>query len=264
MFSSRRSVWARTSPSWRTLPRWSNAVVVGRAEVGERLEVGLVLLPDAGIGQEIDGHHGGAALGGAADARGGDVVRVVGEALGVEDVVAGLHQAGVIGVDVAHVDPGAHAVRLEVQPQRADDVEVFLEEQAALRVGIAPGGFLLGEPEAVEKAGGRLGRRLHERHGVAVVEGRLLHDGDGRAGGPGGVGERGLQRGGLVLRVAHEEAHEDRLPARRRFRGEMVPEFFEQRGQRLGIGPARGGGDDLKLVHVTKLLFYVVPGNPQF
>ncbi len=144
-------------------------------------------------------------------------------------------------------------MRLEIQPERADDVQVFLEEQAALRVGIPSGGLLLGEPQAVEQAGRGFRRGLYERHDVAVVERRLLHDGNGGAGGPGGVGERCLQRVGLILRVAQEEAHEDGTPALGGLGGEVVSELLEQRGQRLGIGAACSGGEDAKVIHRSKL-----------
>ena len=107
--------------------------------------------------------------------------------------------------------------------------------------------------QAVEQAGRGFRRGLYERHDVAVVERRLLHDGDGGAGGPGGVGERCLQRVGLILRVAQEEAHEDGTPALGGLGGEVVPEVLEQRGQRLGIGAACSGGEDAKVIHRSKL-----------
>ena len=147
-------------------------------------------------------------------------MRVVAEAFLVEDVVAGLHEAGVVGVDVADVDPGAHAVGLEIQPERADDVQVFVEQQARLGVGVPAGGLFFAEPQAVEKEVGLLVGGLHQRRDVAAVQRRLLHEGDGRDG-PAALLQGGLQGGGLVLRVAQEEAEEDRPAAFGGFRPEM-------------------------------------------
>jgi hypothetical protein len=41
-------------------------------------------------------------------------------------------------------------VCLEIQPERADDVQVFVEEQAGLGVGVLSGRFFLRETDAVE------------------------------------------------------------------------------------------------------------------
>ena len=93
-------------------------------------------------------------------------------------VVTGLHHPGVIGVDVAHIYPGAYAMGLEFETRRADDVQILPEEQACLCVGILAGRLFLRQTYGMEDVSFRLIACAHQRCDAASVQRRLLHDGN--------------------------------------------------------------------------------------
>ena len=70
----------------------------------------------------------------SANASGGNEVGVDGESVALEYVVARLHHAGVVVVDVAHVEPGPHAVGGQLQPSVLHDAEILLEKHDGLCV----------------------------------------------------------------------------------------------------------------------------------
>ena len=119
---------------------------------------------------------------------------------------------------------------LEFQPEGPDDIQVFVEQQAGLGIGIPPCGLLLREPQAVEEDGGILRGGLREHRDAAAVQRGLLHDGDGgrTAAGSRPPVQRRLQGGGLVLGVAYEETQEDRFAAFQGFGTEVFAHPGEQ------------------------------------
>ena len=124
---------------------------MGGAQVGEGLQIGLVLLYQLRICQEIHRYHRVSAFGGAAYAGGCYVMGVVTEAFQRKYVVTGLDHACVVGVYVPHVYPGAGAVRFKFQPHRADYIQILVEQKPRLGVGIEALRLVLGKAEAVEQ-----------------------------------------------------------------------------------------------------------------
>ncbi len=196
-----------------------DAVLVGGVEVGGGVEVVLLLLAVGGACDGVGAHlYDGVGVGGEAlDACGGEVVGVLGEALGGEVVLAGLDEAVVLGVDVADEEPCAEAVALEGGTELAEGGGVGLEDVAGLLVAVAVGVVDVHLPEVVVAvvagddgvvAGGDGGAALevHPDGYLAAVEGLLLDV---------GLGDVGLvaQVGLLVGAVAEEVALEDVLGA---------------------------------------------------
>ena len=83
-------------------------------------------------------------------------MRIDGQSIAVENVVARLHHTRVVVVDVAHVEPCAHAMGVECQSAILDDAQVFLEEHDGLRVGVHALGLAVGQSQAMEKEVGGL------------------------------------------------------------------------------------------------------------
>ena len=117
-----------------------DAVLYGGVEVAEGLEMVLLagLKAEDGVGVHLDDGAGGG--GDALYAGGGEVVGGGGEALLGEILAACAYHAGILGVDVAHVEPGADAVVGEGAALRAERVFVGAEDAGGLLGGIAGGG----------------------------------------------------------------------------------------------------------------------------
>ena len=147
----------------------------------------------------------------------------------------------------------------QLQSQRADQVEILAEQQPGLRIGIFPGGLLLGETQAVEKTSFLLGCSLHKRGDPAPVQGRLLHDGNSQR----CVQRPGFKRfpecGDLVLRVAQEETDEYRIPRFGALVAEEAVHPVKQGRQSAGKGITRHWTKDFIAVHDAKIRN---PGRP--
>lgn len=172
-----------------------DAVLVGGVEVGGGVEVVLLGLAVGGACDGVGTHlYDGVGVGGEAlDACGGEVVGVLGEALGGEVFFAGLDEAVVLGVDVADEEPCAEAVALEGGVEVAEGGGVVLEDVVGLLVAVAVGVVDVHLPEVVVAvvagddgvvAGGDGGAALevHPDGYFAAVEGLLLDVGLGDVG----------------------------------------------------------------------------------
>ena len=185
---------------------------MGGVEVVEGLQVFLVGILHAGVGEEVDGHRCAACLREAADARTGDEVRLGGEPLVAEDVVAGAHHPLVVDVDVGDVNPCAHAVLAHVESHLLDAVEVFVENEHRLDVGVGAACLFLAEADAVQDEVVGLVGRLHQNADFTAVEGRLFDDGTCSGGEDGGMQRGTGQFVILVLCVAEKHFRELQVP----------------------------------------------------
>ena len=155
----------------------SHTVLMGRVQVVEGLEIEQVVRLDAGGGQEVDGHADVLAHGAAANAGTGNEVGVDGEAVLAEHVVAGLDDAVVVGVDIAHVNPGPDAMVLQVQSLLLKQGKILVEEHDGLHVGTEVHDLVVGKAQAVHGEGVLLVAGLQQHANLRTANGRLLDKG---------------------------------------------------------------------------------------
>ena len=159
--------------------------------MGGRVEVALLSGAEAGDGVGAQLNDGLGVGWRAADAGGGYVVGVGGEALLGKALAARLDESAILGVDIAHEKPCAHAVGLKGGTVLLEDVDIGEEGLPCLHVGGVGGGVV--EPHgpyvAVAVVGcyrrllvvGHFGAALQvdPQGELRAVERRLLYVGDG-------------------------------------------------------------------------------------
>ena len=173
-------------------PLESDAVDARRAQVRGRIEIALRALREAFDRIRVQLHQGGRIDRRTVDARAGDVVRLRGEPLRLEYLAAGLHQAGVVVVDVADEEPRADALFRQVQAFGGQKIDIIVQDALRLGIRIRPCGDTVAGPEmpqAVRLDDGQARRAPHlraahqiEPHGRPVAVERRLPDMRDRAG----------------------------------------------------------------------------------
>lgn len=233
----------------------SHSVIVGRAEVGERFQVSLVGLNDIRAGKEVNGDNRIAAFSCTANSGGCNVVRFVGESFQGKDIVAGLHQAGVVRVNVTHVNPGPDAVCPQFKPKGFDDIQVSAKKNPGLRVGVLPGGLFLAQPKAVEEVSLFFRRSPHQRGNTAAIQRGLLNYGYGRRAGlrlqP--LVQLAPECGNLVLGIAQEKTDECWAAAFCRLKAEELSQAGEYGSKGIGKSVSGSGTYYAEIYHVAKV-----------
>ena len=197
-------------------PLEGDAVDARRTQVRGRIEIALRAFREAFDRIRVQLHQGGRIDRRAVDARAGDVMRLRGKPLRLEDLAAGLHQAGVVVVDVADEEPRADALLRQVQAPGGQEINIIVQDALRLGIGIGARGDAVAGPEvpqAVRLDDGQARRALHlraahqiEPHGRSVAVKRRLPDMRDRA----GLRPDRFRPEGAVIQ---EVAFENRFPA---------------------------------------------------
>lgn len=225
--------------------------VFGRGvQVVQRLQVLYAAVGAGGVEVDTYGRFRVGAV--AAYAGRGNEVGVGGQALAAEHVVAAAYHAGVVVVDVAHVNPRAVAVVLQVQSPLPEPAGVALKEPFRLFFHAQPPRLVGRQACALVKVDAAVfphhasvGRALraetsfrcagHEHAYLGAVKRRLLNQAHEAlvqlpAQGMGGVGVR------LVLQVAEVHARGHHLPAAFREAVELCRQVVELRREAARAG----------------------------
>ena len=157
--------------------------------MGERIEVALLTGRETFHGITAELYERMRVGRQTTDAGRRDIVRFGGQSHTKEIVEARFDQAGVVGVDIAHEKPGAHAVVGEIQPRCGEFGFVAGEELLGLCGRIAAGAFHAHVPKMAIAAVGHRGHAVAALHvgtceeidpqtHFRTVERRLLDDRD--------------------------------------------------------------------------------------